>query len=243
MRALIVKDPSLAGKVETLYESSGWAVVQSHAPGKAHAVVFRLVGNKWVPDRSGKVKLAILGPQPGRDGAEAAAGRDRSSAAKTPFVESALWVDGTELLEKGGGSPTRGTIYGRRPADLKPGEHVAVGYARTALSRQRRRLGLQRRLIRRARASRLLLCGRIGIGGEARPDLGVLVTALLEVERPQDALEGVAAVRRHPLRGLVADTDQQLEPHHPALREAPMALRSPSAAVPIPRPRASGATT
>ena len=54
MRALIVKDPSLAGKVETLYESSGWAVVQSHAPGKAHAVVFRLIGNHWVPDKSGR---------------------------------------------------------------------------------------------------------------------------------------------------------------------------------------------
>ena len=53
---------------------------------------------------------------------------------KTPFVESALWVDGMELVEKGGGSPTRGTIYGAPAANLKPGEHVAVGYARTALS-------------------------------------------------------------------------------------------------------------
>ena len=133
MRALIVKDPSLAGKVETLYESSGWAVVQSHAPGKAHAVVFRLIGNHWVPDKSGQVKLAILGPQPGAIAPKLPQVAIQFSG-KTPFVESALWVDGTELVEKGGGSPTRGTIYGAPAADLKPGEHVAAGYARTGLS-------------------------------------------------------------------------------------------------------------
>ena len=49
-----------------------------------------------------------------------------------PFVESALWVDGTELIEKGGGTPTDGTIYGAPAKDLAPGFHVAVGYARTA---------------------------------------------------------------------------------------------------------------
>jgi len=133
MRALIVKDPSLAGKVETLYESSGWAVVQSHAPGKAHAVVFRLIGNHWVPDKSGAVKLAILGPQPGATAPKLPQVAIQFSG-KTPFVESALWVDGMELVEKGGGSPTRGTIYGAPAANLQPGEHVAVGYARTALS-------------------------------------------------------------------------------------------------------------
>ncbi len=52
--------------------------------------------------------------------------------AKAPFVESALWVDGIELAEKGGGSPTEGTIYGAPQHALKPGLHVAVGYARTA---------------------------------------------------------------------------------------------------------------
>jgi hypothetical protein len=133
MRALIVKDPSLAGKVETLYESSGWAVVQSHAPGKAHAVVFRLIGNHWVPDKSGKVTLTILGPQPGAMATKLPQVAIQFSA-KTPFVESGLWVDGLELVEKGGGSPTRGTIYGAPAASLKAGEHVAVGYARTALS-------------------------------------------------------------------------------------------------------------
>ena len=53
--------------------------------------------------------------------------------APTKLAESALWVDGVELLEKGGGlQPTHGTIYGAPNAELAPGEHVAVAYARTA---------------------------------------------------------------------------------------------------------------
>ena len=51
--------------------------------------------------------------------------------ALTPFVESALWVDGTQLQLQGGGTPTRGAIYGAPAANLRPGDHVAVGYART----------------------------------------------------------------------------------------------------------------
>ena len=51
----------------------------------------------------------------------------------TPLVESALWVDGNRLVEKGGGTPTNGTIYGA-PGELAPGTHTAVGYARTAQS-------------------------------------------------------------------------------------------------------------
>ena len=37
-----------------------------------------------------------------------------------------------ELQVKGGGSATRGTIYGAPSPPLAPGKHVAVGYARTA---------------------------------------------------------------------------------------------------------------
>ena len=54
------------------------------------------------------------------------------SCSWTPFVESALWVDGTQLQLQGGGTPTRGTIYGAPAANLRPGDHVAVGYARTS---------------------------------------------------------------------------------------------------------------
>jgi hypothetical protein len=133
MRALIVKQPNLAGKVTTLYNGGNWSVVQSVRPGAAHAVAFRLVRNKWVPDQSGNVKIEILGPQPGAVAPKVPQVAIQFTASQ-PFVESALWVDGTELLEKGGGSPTRGTIYGAPAGALKPGQHVAVGYARTNLT-------------------------------------------------------------------------------------------------------------
>jgi hypothetical protein len=133
MRALIVKEPALAGKVQTLFESSGWALVQSTAPGKANAVVFRLIGSRWVPDRTGSVKLSILGPQPGAL-ATTTPQLAIQFTGKTPFVESAIWVDGTEIPVNGAGSPRRGTIYGQPASKLKVGEHFAVGYARTALT-------------------------------------------------------------------------------------------------------------
>jgi len=133
MRALIVKQPNLAGKVTTLYNGGNWSVVQSVRPGAAHAVAFRLVRDKWVPDQSDNVKIEILGPQPGAVAPKLPQVAIEFTASQ-PFVESALWVDGTELLEKGGGSPTRGTIYGAPAGVLKPGQHVAVGYARTNLT-------------------------------------------------------------------------------------------------------------
>jgi hypothetical protein len=133
MRALIVKQPNLAGKVTTLYDGGNWSVVQSVRPGAAHAVAFRLVRNTWVPDQSDNVKIEILGPQPGAVAPKLPQVAIQFTASQ-PFVESALWVDGTELLEKGGGSPTRGTIYGAPAGVLKPGQHVAVGYARTNLT-------------------------------------------------------------------------------------------------------------
>jgi hypothetical protein len=133
MRALIAKDPSLAGKVSTLYESSGWSVVQSVTPKKANAVVFRQIGSKWVQDKTGTVKLDILGPQPGAT-APAHAQVAIQFTGKTPFVESAIWVDGKVVPVLGGGSPTRGTIYGALKKPLAAGQHVAVGYARTGLT-------------------------------------------------------------------------------------------------------------
>ena len=109
-----------------LYQSGDWAVVVSGGTARA----LHLSGGKWRPDTSGLVKVSILGPhaslRPHRRSPP-------SSAAHAPLVESALWVDGTELLEKGGGlTPTRGTIYGAPNAPLAKGKHVAVAYARTA---------------------------------------------------------------------------------------------------------------
>jgi hypothetical protein len=133
MRALILKQPELAGKVTTLYESSGWSVVQSVAPGKAHAVAFQLIRNRWVPDQSGNVKIQILGPQPGSVAAKLPQAAIQFTGPQ-PFFESSIWIDGVALQVQGGGSARKGTIYGAPAAPLKPGEHVAVGYARTNLT-------------------------------------------------------------------------------------------------------------
>jgi hypothetical protein len=130
MQALLGSAPTLGGSVHTLYQGSTWAVVEATSANKVTAYAFRLSDGKWVADRSGRVKLTILGPQPGATTTPTpqVAIEFRSSS---PFVESAIWVDGTQLLEKGGGSPTNGTIYGAPAKPLKPGTHVAVGYART----------------------------------------------------------------------------------------------------------------
>jgi hypothetical protein len=129
MQKLIAKDPALGGTVKVLFSTGDWAVVQSSDGKIAHAVVFRNVGGTWVPDRDGKVKVEILGPQPGTTAAklpQIAIG----ITSKLPFVDSGLWIDGKELFEKGGGTATRGTIYGAPAKPLERGTHVAVGYAR-----------------------------------------------------------------------------------------------------------------
>ena len=113
---------------KTLYRGSdGWAVVQQGS----NAVALHLVGGAWRPDRSGAVRVRILGPQ------RSAATQPQVAAeisAPTDLAETALWVDGEELLEKGGGTTRKGTIYGTTSAPLDPGLHVAVAYGRTATS-------------------------------------------------------------------------------------------------------------
>ncbi len=118
--------PPRPGPGKVLYQGGEWAVVVSGANARA----LRLSGGRWRPDTSGLVKVAILGPR----GVAAATPQVAAElSAHTPLVQSALWVDGTELLEKGGGlTPTRGTIYGAPNAPLAKGKHVAVAYARTA---------------------------------------------------------------------------------------------------------------
>ena len=116
-------------KVETLYSGGGWTVTLQN--GKAQ--VLHYVGGKWVVDRSHGVKIEILGPKPGETLTANPPQVAITMHATTPLVESALWVDGNRLLEKGGGTPTNGTIYGA-PLKLPPGKHTAVGYARTAFS-------------------------------------------------------------------------------------------------------------
>jgi hypothetical protein len=77
------------------------------------------------------VRIRILGPL------HSAARQSQIAAeisAKSDLAETALWVDGEELLVKGGGSPRTGTIYGTTSAPLDPGMHVAVAYGRTAIA-------------------------------------------------------------------------------------------------------------
>ena len=113
---------------KTLYQASnGWAVVQQGSK----AVALRLVGDRWRPDRSGAVRVRILGPE------HTAARQPQVAAeisARADLAETALWVDGKELLVKGGGSPRKGTIYGTTSTPLDPGSHIAVAYGRTATS-------------------------------------------------------------------------------------------------------------
>jgi hypothetical protein len=119
-------DPAAAVGGKTLYRGGAWAVVVDGS----HAVALHLIRGTWHPDRSGKVKVEFLGPH----GTAAPTPQVAAQlSARSPLVESALWVDGRELTAKGGGlTPTRGTIYGAPDAPLASGKHVAVAYARTA---------------------------------------------------------------------------------------------------------------
>lgn len=130
MKALARTDPALRGEVRTLFQSATWAVVESQRKKSAAAVAFRLAGGKWVADRSGKVKLQVLGPQAGST-TTAKPHVELKFLTPAASVESALWIDGNELVERAGGTPTSGTIVGSPLHPLAPGEHVAVGYART----------------------------------------------------------------------------------------------------------------
>ena len=120
-------DPASAvGGGETLYQGGAWAVV---VKGDT-AVALHLAGGEWQPDHTGRVKVSFLGPHGTVTPVTQVAAE---LSAPSPLVESGLWVDGTELLEKGGGlTSTRGTIYGATSTALSPGKHLAVAYARTS---------------------------------------------------------------------------------------------------------------
>ncbi len=112
----------------TLYRSTdGWAVVRQ---GKK-AIALHLVNGKWRIDRTHAVRIDVLGPlRPSARQPQVAA----QFTAKSDFVETGLWVDGVDLLVKGGGTAQRVTIYGTTSKPLRRGKHVAVAYGRTATS-------------------------------------------------------------------------------------------------------------
>jgi hypothetical protein len=110
-----------------LYAGGPWAVVVQG--GKATA--YHQSGRDWLPDTAGKVKIEVLGPKPGSAQPPTPQVAVQLSA-DAPLVESGMWVDGQELVVKGGGvKPTVGTIYGAPNAPLAKGPHTAVAYGRT----------------------------------------------------------------------------------------------------------------
>ena len=117
--------PLLGKGAVVIYQSNGWAVVVDGSK----VVAAHLVKGTWTADRSGKVKVELLGPASGRGPTPQVAAQLTS---KTPLVESSLWIDGDLISVQGGGTPTRGTIYGMPTSPVFPGKHLEVAYARTA---------------------------------------------------------------------------------------------------------------
>jgi hypothetical protein len=113
---------------DVLYQGSEWAV----AVDGDTATAYRLVGDVWHADRSGEPRIDVLGPKPGSK-QPARPQVAFEAAGKTDLADTAMWLDGVELLGKGGGlTPKRGTIYGAPTGNLKPGTHQVVAFARTA---------------------------------------------------------------------------------------------------------------
>jgi hypothetical protein len=110
-----------------IYQSNGWAVVLKGSK----AVAAHLVAGAWTADRRGRVKVELLGPAVAQGPTPQVAAQLTS---KSPLVESSLWIDGVVIQVQGGGTPTRGTIYGMPTSPVFPGKHLEVAYARTATS-------------------------------------------------------------------------------------------------------------
>jgi hypothetical protein len=122
-----VASPPPPGPGTVLYAGGPWAVVLHGGV----ATAYHLVGRTWHPDRTGAVKIDILGPQPGQTVTPIPQVAIQMTA-KRPLIESGLWIDGAVLDVKGGGiKPEQGTIYGAPATKLSPGVHRAVGYGRT----------------------------------------------------------------------------------------------------------------
>jgi hypothetical protein len=113
---------------DVLYQGKTWSVTLSGTTARA----YHLVGEHWIADRSGDPKIDILGPKPGQTVAATPQVAFQVTG-KTDLVDTALWVDGVEILGKGGGlTPKRGTVYGAPASPLKPGAHIAIAYGRDA---------------------------------------------------------------------------------------------------------------
>jgi hypothetical protein len=111
---------------KALYVGGDWAVVVRGTT----AVAAHLAGGAWHRADAGGVTIDILGPH-GRGARRPQVAAELKAPSR--LVEEGLWLDGSELLEKGGGlKPNNVTVYGAPDANIKPGRHVAVAYGRTA---------------------------------------------------------------------------------------------------------------
>ena len=118
----------LGSSGRTLYNGGDWAVVTTGT----RVAVAHLVAGQWSLESKSNVKISILGPL-----GKVAPIPQVAVELKAPsaLVEDGLWVDGKELLEKGGGlHPNDQTIYGAPDTKLSKGVHVAIAYGRTASS-------------------------------------------------------------------------------------------------------------
>ena len=114
---------------DVLYEGSAWAV----GVVGTKATAYHWANGAWHADRTNKVKIEILGPRPNSTGNARIPQVAVQLTGNTDLADSALWLDGKELLTKGGGlTPRQGTIYSAPDAPLKKGKHVVVAYGRTA---------------------------------------------------------------------------------------------------------------
>jgi len=122
-----VKRPLPPGDV--LYEGAAWAV----AVVGTKATAYHWASGAWHADESHHVKIEILGPKPSSTGNARTPQVAVQLSADADLADSALWLDGRELLTKGGGlTPRKGTIYGAPDGPLGRGRHVVVAYGRTA---------------------------------------------------------------------------------------------------------------
>ena len=115
----------LGSGAHVLYSGGDWAVVTK---GKT-AIAAHLVRGVWTADHSGAVKLEILAP----NGTAASIPQVAvQMTAHAHLIEEGLWVDGVELIEKGGGlTPEKVTVYGAPAKKLGKGTHTAIAYGRT----------------------------------------------------------------------------------------------------------------
>jgi hypothetical protein len=114
-----------------VYNQTPWAVIQIGRGAAAKVVVFHLVDNAWVVDRSDAVQVGILGPQPGTL-QKAITQIAISVKSLATVTQTALFLDGVFLPGKVAGTPHNYTEYSAPTHALTKGWHVVIGFGSSA---------------------------------------------------------------------------------------------------------------